>query len=193
MVEAEEEYTEQLEILISCFLRPFKVEDSHILNDSGVARSFSFSFVFGSVSLKSRSSDGGQLKESSVLSRRFELHLPQCRNCPFPSPGGNEKCWCSLKRWLHCLFVPQSRNHTPASTQVKCHLPPMSPMGVFWDLWPPWLITLLTIENNSNKNYWQKALAILVTKWFFSPLELIFPRSSWKAWLLGWTPGPPWC
>ena len=25
MVEAEEEYTEQLEILISCFLRPFKV------------------------------------------------------------------------------------------------------------------------------------------------------------------------
>ena len=88
---------------------------------------------------------------------------------------------------------PPSRNHTPASTQVKCHLPPMSPMGVFWDLWPPWLITLLTIENNSNKNYWQKALAILVTKWFFSPLELIFPRSSWKAWLLGWTPGPPWC
>ena len=151
-----------------------------------------FLFCFWS-SLKSRSSDGGQLKESSVLSRRFELHLPQCRNCPFPSPGGNEKCWCSLKRWLHCLFVPQSRNHTPASTQVKCHLPPMSPMGVFWDLWPPWLITLLTIENNSNKNYWQKALAILVTKWFFSPLELIFPRSSWKAWLLGWTPGPPWC
>ena len=26
MVEAEEEYTEQLEILISCFLRPFKVK-----------------------------------------------------------------------------------------------------------------------------------------------------------------------
>ena len=47
-----------------------------------------FLFCFWS-SLKSRSSDGGQLKESSVLSRRFELHLPQCRNCPFPSPGGN--------------------------------------------------------------------------------------------------------
>ena len=126
MVEAEEEYTEQLEILISCFLRPFKVEDSHILNDSGVARSFSFSFVFGSVSLKSRSSDGGQLKESSVLSRRFELHLPQCRNCPFPSPGGNEKCWCSLKRWLHCLFVPQAaitHLHPPKSsvTCSPCH------------------------------------------------------------------------
>jgi hypothetical protein len=28
MVEAEEEYVEQLEILISCFLRPFKVISS---------------------------------------------------------------------------------------------------------------------------------------------------------------------
>ena len=32
MVEAEEEYTEQLEILISCFLRPFKVKKNLALN-----------------------------------------------------------------------------------------------------------------------------------------------------------------
>ena len=29
MVEAEEEYVEQLEILISCFLRPFKVHNRY--------------------------------------------------------------------------------------------------------------------------------------------------------------------